>query len=365
MSEVVFILGAGASKDSGAPLMAEFLTVAEELRKREDLENFGKDFDVVFEVISHLQVVHSKADLDLDNIESVFAAFEMGRLIGNLPGHSSVDFKSLSVSMRRLISKTLERTVRFRFMHGRIFPLGFYDKFGQLIKELNEKAHGNKCSVITFNYDVALDAALDSHDIPPDYCLSEETKPNSIHLLKLHGSLNWAGCAKCNHIIPWTIKEFVKGGHLSFSGEGQGGFIDLATKLPASGLNHCGKSVMPDPIIIPPTWNKTEYHTTLSNIWKCAAKELSEAEYIFILGYSFPETDLFFKYFFALGSVGRSRIKRFWVYNPDRSVEPKFQKLLGPSMTASHAKEKFKFFEAPFSNAISDLTMQLLGRNWF
>lgn len=363
MSEIVFILGAGASKASGAPLMNEFLEVAEELRKREDLGSFRKDFDLVFEAISHLQVVHSKADLDLDNIESVFAAFEMGRLIGNLPGHSSIDFESLSVSMRRLISKTLERTVRFRFMHGRIFPLGFYDKFGQLIKELNKDADGGKCSVITFNYDVALDSALDSHDIPPDYCLSEESNPKSIHLLKLHGSLNWASCAKCGDIIPWTIREFVEKGHLPFSGEGQRGFIEFATKLPLSGLKHCGQSVMPNPIIIPPTWNKTEYHSTLSNIWRHAAKELSEAECIIILGYSLPDTDLFFKYFFALGSVGRSRVKRFWVYNPDSSIELKFQKLLGPAITASKPKEKFRFFNAPFNNAIADLTKQLLGRD--
>lgn len=39
MSEIVFILGAVASKEAGAPLVAEFLDKAGELRKEGKIEN--------------------------------------------------------------------------------------------------------------------------------------------------------------------------------------------------------------------------------------------------------------------------------------------------------------------------------------
>jgi hypothetical protein len=36
MSEIMFVLGAGASKEAGAPLMGEFLDAADDIRKRAD-----------------------------------------------------------------------------------------------------------------------------------------------------------------------------------------------------------------------------------------------------------------------------------------------------------------------------------------
>lgn len=54
MSNTVFVLGAGTSKGGGAPLMAKFLDVAD-----------------------NLQPVHSKPQLDLNNIVSVLAALEI------------------------------------------------------------------------------------------------------------------------------------------------------------------------------------------------------------------------------------------------------------------------------------------------
>jgi hypothetical protein len=85
MSEFVFILGAGFSRPAGAPLMGDFLERAERV--------IGEipGFQIVSKAISELQIAHSKADLDLYNIESVFGIFEMARLIGttHLPSFHS------------------------------------------------------------------------------------------------------------------------------------------------------------------------------------------------------------------------------------------------------------------------------------
>jgi hypothetical protein len=88
VSRTVFIIGAVAPAESGAPVMAAFLDNAYKLRRNADvnLTQRQKDnFDLVFRGISALQVAHSKSTLDLINLESVFGAFDMARLAGRLP----------------------------------------------------------------------------------------------------------------------------------------------------------------------------------------------------------------------------------------------------------------------------------------
>jgi len=87
----------------------------------------------------------------------------------------------------------------------------------------------------------------------------------------------------------------------------------------------------------------------ISKVWKEAANELGDAENIFIIGYSLPETDAFFRYLYALGTVGEKPLKRFWVFDPDSTgvVEERFISLLGPG-----ARDRFLFFEKRFSEAI-------------
>jgi hypothetical protein len=58
---------------------------------------------------------------------------------------------------------------------------------------------------------------------------------------------------------------------------------------------------------------------------------LSEAEHIFVIGYSLPTTDEFFKYFYALGSVGSSIPTLFSVVNPDSGIAKRFKLIVGPT----------------------------------
>ena len=340
MSEIVFILGAGASKHAGAPLMANFLDKADELRRRARLGEFQADFDRVFNAISALQAVHSKSALDLHNIESVFAAFEMGQLINRLPGMSIEETESLLVSTRRLIFKTLEETITYPVRDGHIYPHDSYNSFTELLNNLNDAGKRSRCSIITFNYDIALDFALACNNCPADYCLSDAKKPGYIPLMKLHGSLNWGSCSECDQIVPWDIPAFLE--KRSFASLGRGEYISvhlpLASELSSSALKHCEQEVNPDPVIVPPTWNKTDYHRGLSKVWSRAALELSDAENIFVSGYSLSETDLFFRYLFALGSVGKTLIKRLWVFDPDERVRNRFERLIGQA-----TRPRFRF----------------------
>ena len=113
MSNVVFILGAGASKQAGAPLMATFLDVAADLLRSDQVGNTRPHFERVFAAIGGLQAVHSKAQLDLNNIESIFTALELGRIIQRVPGMTAAAIPAAIASLKEVIVKTLEVTMPF------------------------------------------------------------------------------------------------------------------------------------------------------------------------------------------------------------------------------------------------------------
>jgi len=353
MSEIVFVLGAGASTTAGAPLIKDFLKVADDLRYSGDLGKYSLYFDKVFNAISGLQLLHSKSRLDITDIESIFAAFEMGLLINKLPNMSEKDINETITAIKILILKTLEQTIKFTCEDNQIWPDKTYNSFARLINKIKD---GKKtCSVITFNYDLALDYALHFNSVPYDYCLTEDTL-SGIPLIKLHGSLNWAKCDKCNCIIPWNLKDFFNTHHYSLLKDGMKVIIDLPSRLIDGEFEHCGEKIFNlSPVIVPPTWNKTSYHNQLSNVWKHAANMFSDAKNIFISGYSLTPSDSFFRYLYALSSVSNTLIKRFWVYDPaeGNEIENRFKDLIGQQIEPCFEFKRNNFFE--MINRISNI----------
>jgi len=127
-------------------------------------------------------------------------------------------------------------------------------------------------------------------------------------------------------------------------------------------LQHCGKSLEPKPFLVPPTWNKADHHKVIDKVWRKAAVELTDAEYIFIIGYSIPETDAFFRLLFSLGTVGPSPLKRLWVFNIEGTgeTERRFRSLVGPG-----AGSIFKYFPESFENSLSGIrNLFPKGRSW-
>lgn len=84
MAKNVFVLGAGASRSAGAPLMTDFLDKTEDLRASRRATVDLEAFDLVLERIHHLRRAQSNAQFDADNIEAVLAAFEAATLFGCL-----------------------------------------------------------------------------------------------------------------------------------------------------------------------------------------------------------------------------------------------------------------------------------------
>lgn len=346
MAAVVFILGAGCSKHAGAPLMNDFLDRAEALRRADDVDDAWEDFDLVFKGIKALQMVSAKAQIDQDNLEEVFAAFEMAELLGCLGDLSSEETEGLPSALKHVIRVTLEKSVMLEWSRSntnefslyQLQPSETYKRFASTVKDLSEKLGENDVSIITFNYDLCLDYALYHSSINVDYCLNVPQK--GMKLLKLHGSLSWKRDGGKEEVDPVPITSLIPDEELRYPRQAVEPQVPQFKGI-APLRDHGNREI----IIVPPTWNKMQHHSSLKSVWASAASELKSAEYICVCGYSLPESDHFFRHLFALGTIGEARIKEFAIVNPDDSVKGRFEKLLG-----SRTLKRMKYYQLAFGS---------------
>jgi len=325
MADVVFVLGAGCSCDAGAPLMGGFLDRARDLLDAGRVEEWREDFTRVRDAVGRLGAVHSKSQLDVVNLESVFNAFEMATLLQKFPGLSTEQIDLLIPSMVTLIVRTLEETMRFPIKNGSISPPATYESFAKSVKWLTSERQPKKTvAVLTFNYDIGLDVALRHSGIRFIYGLHNEPTAD-VKLLKLHGSLNWFG--KNENLIYLDVGKMI--GPLNAFKEDLPKQTALSVSRAHPDLLALGL-VGDLPFIVPPAMSKGEHQRKILPVWKQAALELGEARHIFICGYSLPSTDEFFKTLFALGTVGDDSLLNVVALNPDKPSVERIGGLLGP-----------------------------------
>lgn len=329
MLRTVFVLGAGASADAGLPVMSDFLDRAEDFYNNGSFGDKEKrDFEAVSEAVHAVKGASYNSALDLNNIETVFSAVDMGRLIGRFGVLTSEGINNLYSSIVRLIGATIDHSTRLK-LSGQDFKLtGTYHKFINFLLEKFHSGNDWMASIITFNYDVALEYALHYKGIYPDYHLTDQSREESLALLKLHGSVNWSQSEDGNRISPINLSAFLS--RVGFVGAGKSRKLIVAEHIDKPrGENYKYSN---KPVIIPPSWNKSEHYNSLRPVWRKAAEVLGNAQAIYVIGFSLPETDMFFKYLFALGTYTRSIIRRFWVFDPDVGVDSRFKKMLAPGL---------------------------------
>ncbi len=345
----LFIFGAGASKLAGAPLMNDFFDRAEGLLNGGRLSKEKAHFERVFAAISDLQGVHAKAYLDLENLESVFGAIETAIFLGRLGNRSIEEIKELRRSLIILIYTTLERQIHFPVSGKSVGAARPFDEFISMLKDIRKRlSRGERpieYSFVTFNYDLCLEQALLTLGMGYSYCVDgalSKVPP----VLKLHGSINWVLKAD-GSIGCWDLDEVEFN---LFDSEIKSVTYDLGSRLSD---RECGrKKLKGDPLIVPPTWNKGAYSSGLANVWGLAASELGAAENIFVIGYSLPETDAFFRYLFALGSQSSVRLKNLVILNPDKSgeTEKRFRNLIGRGI-----ESRFQYLSKGFSEGVVEI----------
>lgn len=373
MAEVVFILGAGASVHAGVPVMNKFFDEACNLYEEGGLGNEDRAFfSLVIDATRPLETILLRLKIDLDNIEHIFSLIEMGKLINRFPGLDGDKIAELHEAIHMFIIRTIELKSNFTYKsnEGCCAPEA-YDLLAQNISLLREQRGPSSSAVLTFNYDIAIDLALEialgGDNI--DYCLGnsmQKNRPDGYKLLKLHGSLNWAKQYLNGHtnVIPVSIQDYIEKSGMVFRihraqkerkllttsdlrslkpPSTETFRIEVGSQIDKLKWLSPSEGIQKLPLIVPPTWSKTEFHSILSNVWAQAAKEISEAKYIFIIGYSFPESDLFFRYLLGLGMLNIRRLKCFWVIDPDMEVGKKYKSLLGTTVQQKFVAHPDKF----------------------
>jgi len=365
MAKNVFILGAGASAHAGVPLMKDFYDEAINLylKKQLDFEDLGS-FELIENIyLNIIRKIYANFNFDpeLRNVETIFSIIDMSRITGKIPGLNELpikpipDLSLLNLHINKFISRTIEKKTYFE-----LSPLGTinspeeYSSFTNRILKWITSNDILGCCIITFNYDIALDYVIEvtfGHEYLdygfPDYGINTARPTGSTKLLKMHGSINWTRCRECNAVQAVNISDTCR---ITPSINR----IEISKKFKEVKCAKCEKYALgPSSIIVPPTWNKTE-NIEIENIWKQSAQELSEAKNIFIIGYSFPKTDLFFQYLLALGTINIMNLERFWVFDKNSKIDDKYIGLLNYDI-----KRKYRFFKMPFIDAISILETEI------
>jgi hypothetical protein len=323
MAENVFVLGAGASREAGGPLMKTFLDESEALHRKGGFADPPEMAGRVFgELLPALQGMHAKAKVDLDNIEDLFGHLEMACITQTLANYDAATIKQFRNALIDLVAATLDVAIQLPIRKGKVEPPYAYWSFARHLGKLED------CAVISFNYDLAVDYAMYSERLDPDYCL--KGRSSGMPLLKLHGSLNWAQCPECGEILPLTMQDYWRGRHL-INPDAPSFRFDMGKELTRSQPSHphiLGRL----PAIVPPSWNKTQYHAEMIPVWRQAAKELSGARNIYVIGYSLPACDLFFRSLYSVGTLSDTPLRRLWIFDPEATPKERFASLLGESV---------------------------------
>ncbi len=374
MSDTVFILGAGASAEAGAPVMENFLDVARDIARTTQNLATRPAFELVFRGIAALGAVFEKGGLDTDNLEAVFAAFEMAKLFGRLGSLSTEEIDGLPDALRAVIVETLERRIRFPIEQSGagpflVKPPRAYRGLVGLLGTLGENYRSGEYSIITFNYDLTIDHALHDAGHVIDYGLLPLPTIGAFPLLKLHGSLNWLRCHQCG-IAAYPFAKYIRNRrgfevppiYSRDSVDNTFAALRFSEALSVDGVfEHCnGQLVEPRvPFVVPPTWSKGEHHQRIATVWAHAARHLSEARKVAIIGYSLPESDHFFRLLWSLGTVGPTKIEKIWVVNPGLApgsdLDQRYRSLLGDV-----ALKRYRPSQVTFQSSVNQMVKEFL-----
>lgn len=125
-------------------------------------------------------------------------------------------------------------------------------------------------------YDYSL--KMEPDHIPSTHIKAKGNK--NIKILKMHGSLGWLECPKCGRIFTDFSREIAVE---EYSG--------VNCPYCRTYENSIGEDPMLRSLIITPTFIKSFDNLNLKNIWHNAYIDVSEAEHIVFIGYSFPDAD--------------------------------------------------------------------------
>lgn len=123
------------------------------------------------------------------------------------------------------------------------------------------------------------------------------------------------------------------------------------------------------PLLVPPSWDKSGHRDILTPVWAKAVEELKAAKRICVIGYSMPKTDAFFRYLLTLALAENERLSDLIVVDLARAVvgptqqevalETRWKELLEPMFV----QRRFRFHPEGLIDYVLDRdNLRHLGR---
>ena len=326
MGKTVYILGAGFSKGAGAPLQSEIINNIFALTKK-DLQglnyqklffSYRKDLNNLLSEVLFIDERDFK-NFSLEDIYSIMDRCLLDNL--SLRKLGKVDLIELRNKINALIVMLMDFKLKENSIDSYVQTFANY-----LVKKrihsfgLNEE--NDPFAIISTNWDIVLENALQSkieqsiYELQSgqhtkfgfiDYCFYVHAYDElefgkklrsgqywrgkgfyNIKVLKLHGSMNWLQCQKCQRVF---ITFFNK--------------IALEQFISKPICNHCKNNFINEggaqllSVLIMPTFLKDLNIFQLKLSWQIAGIELQEASKIVFMGYSFPMADFEFRQLLA------------------------------------------------------------------
>lgn len=304
MEKTVFLLGAGFSKNENAPLQGEIIREIFQINTKELLPGYRRiytryrnDFKAFLSEIMFID--ESKFEsLSLEDIYTPIDRCIMDNL--SFRNISPKDLIELRQKINGLIILMFDYKLHLTRQKG-----SHVEKFTDYLIDLRKRnLKDDPFAIISTNWNILVDASLRNKMEPTegvvDYCCNptaydanEPVIPGlsalemnlfNIKLLKLHGSMNWLQCKRCQRLFvtffekiaidEYVIKPICRECDHNFSNELTSDGGDFLSSL-----------------LVMPTLLKDLNNFQLKLIWQNAGIELSEASRLVFMGYSFPLAD--------------------------------------------------------------------------
>lgn len=306
MKRAIFILGAGASKGLGLPLLAQvFGDLEVQSYLANDARNFAAFLTDVIWTPRGLSIHRAADTLNIEEILTLLRTWE----------HSG------SSLLRHEEILALQIEVLGCVYHG-VWPQKgktSTDKryLNALVKWANESF--DEVTWATFNWDAKLEQAFYHQIVKYPKFISRYPKlridqtgwlgENPRHtLLKLHGSVTWINSSSGTKVLP------------------------LGPEVEGYWLRYLHGRSADEPVIAEPSSFKHEVlsRPEFREQWECFSEALAVAGDIFVLGYSLPDGDIMAKQAF-ITSVACNPSARWCVVDPGARTRENYRRLIGCS----------------------------------
>lgn len=311
---MVIFCGAGFSAPFGIPTMDKFVSQLRDSQILSPDELY--DFDRIQLTCDSLGALIGSSSRNLEQLSSFLSVMDITR-----PDFVFTDCKQYRTPKEAisLVKRCIWHTVRPTMPSKELKSVD--QKFRALLQHFN-------ISFVTTNYDLVIELAgiqencqgwVRPTEMVRNHCFKAAQRPDRPvtwlyatseqmpAIFKLHGSSNWYQNGPDFRVVDKTATTY----ETAPDGLARAWGVQVDFGNPP---HH------QDAIIVPPSVIKPQLSSILEEQWQGACDAISNADVLWFIGYSFPQSDSFMRYFLASALLGNVKIRKLVVMTPDIAV---------------------------------------------